>query len=138
MALLLAGTVLTAVACGASGSTLEKNQWLLKSLGEPDNLKSVLTDTAITATFDGGKGEVRGSSGCNTYFGAYEVNGDKLSVAEVAATERGCLSPPGVMEQEQEYLSLLAVAESFQADDTSLTIKCSDGRQLDFVKAGDR
>ena len=49
-----------------------------------------------------------------------------------------CLSPAGVMEQEQEFLSLLADVESFQVDDVSLTITCSGGRQLYYVRASDK
>lgn len=92
-------------------------------------------DTEITATFDSAEGEVSGSGGCNTYFARYEVKGSKLSIFEMAFTEMACVSPEGVMEQEQEFLSLLANAQSFQADDTTLTIICSDGRQLYFTTA---
>ena len=46
-----------------------------------------------------------------------------------------CISPEGVMEQEQEFLSILASAQSFQADDATLTIVCSSGRQLYFTTA---
>jgi heat shock protein HslJ len=125
-------TVLTVIACGTPGSALERNKWSLNSYGEQNNPEQVLEGTEITATFDKGKGEVSGSSGCNTYFASYEVKGNSLSIYNLAYTERACISPTGVMEQEQEFLSLLADAESFQVDDTSLTITCSSGRQLYF------
>jgi len=54
----------------------------------------------------------------------YEVKGSKLSIFEMAFTEMACVSPEGVMEQEQEFLTILANAQSFQADDTTLTIVC--------------
>ena len=126
-------TILTVVACGTSGSALERNKWSLNSYGEQNNPEQVLDGTEITATFDKGKGEVRGSSGCNTYFASYEIDGNNLSISNLAWTERACLSPVGIMEQEQDFLSLLADSESSQVDDTSLTISCSNGRQLYFT-----
>jgi heat shock protein HslJ len=138
MAIWLICAILTMAACGSSGSVLEGNRWMLSSYGEANNLKSVLTDTEITVTFDKGKGEVSGSGGCNTYFASYEIDGNSLSISNLAWTERACLSPAGVMEQEQEFLSLLGEAESFQADDTSLTITCSDGERLYFIRVTDK
>jgi heat shock protein HslJ len=133
ISLCMACTILTLVACGTSDSTLEWNKWALNSYGEQNNLEQVLDGTKITATFDKGEGEVSGSGGCNTYFASYEIDGNNLSISNLAWTERACLSPAGVMEQEQKFLSLLADAESFQTDDTSLTITCSNGRQLYFT-----
>jgi len=95
----------------------------------------MLQNTLITAVFDEDKREVSGSSGCNTYFASYEIDGDKLSISNLAWTERACISPAGVMEQEQEFLSLFAETLSFNVDDTTLTIKCSGGNQLVFTAA---
>jgi heat shock protein HslJ len=98
--------VLTLVACGNPGSALEQNRWYLNSYGEKNSPEQVLEDTEITASFDKGKGEVSGSGGCNTYFGDYKFSGSSLSISNLSWTERGCLSPEGIMEQEQEFLSL--------------------------------
>jgi heat shock protein HslJ len=130
--------ILTVVSCGTPGSTLEQNKWSLKSYGEQKNPELILEDTEITATFDKGKGEVSGSGGCNTYFASYKIDGNNMSISNLAWTERTCLSPAGVMGQEQEFLSLLADAESFQVDDTSLTITCPDGRYLYYIRASDK
>ena len=92
-------------------------------------------DTEITATFKSTKSEVSGSAGCNTYFAGYEVRGSKLSIFEMAFTEMACVSPEGVMEQEQEFLTILSDAQSFQVDDTTLAIFCSGGKQLYFTTA---
>ena len=138
LALWLICVTLTVAACGSSGSVLERNRWTLSSYGEVNNSKAVLADTEITATFDKEKGEVSGSGGCNTYFASYEIDGNNLSISNLAWTERACLSPAGVMEQEQEFLSLLGDAKSFQVNDTSLAITCSNGRQLDFSRATDK
>jgi putative lipoprotein len=124
--------VLTVVACGAPGPSLERNEWSLDSYGEQDEPEHVLDGTRITMKFDQAKAEVSGSGGCNTYFGSYDIDGSSLSISNLAWTEMACLSPSGVMEQEQEFLSLLADAGSFKIDDDSLTITCSNGKQMHF------
>ena len=131
----MVGIVLAAAACSAPDSTLDDTGWFLRSYGEQGNLETIIEDTEITATFNSATSEVSGSAGCNTYFAGYEVRSSELSIFEMAFTEMACVSPEGVMQQEQEFLSLLADAQSFQADDTTLTIICSDGRQLYFATA---
>lgn len=135
LVLVIAGIIFNVFACSASDSRLTDNKWFLSSYGEQTNQITLLTGTAITATFDKDKSEIRGSSGCNTYFASYEVKGSKLSIIQIAHTEMGCISPEGVMEQEQDFLALLASAESFKVDDTTLTITCSSDRQLFFTGA---
>ncbi len=134
--ILSALAVIGLTACGVPNSSkLVDTKWFLRSYGEQGNLEAIIEGTEITATFDSTEGEVSGSAGCNTYFAKYEVDGGKLSILEMAWTEIGCVSPEGVMEKEQEFLSLLANVQSFQADDTTLTIISSDGRQLYFTTA---
>ena len=126
-------TVICLAACSAPNYILDDTKWFLRSYGEQNNLQVIIEGTEITATFNSAKGEVSGSAGCNTYFARYEVIGTKLSISEMAFTEMACVSPEGVMEQEQEFLAILAGAQSFQADDTTLTIFCSGGQQLYFT-----
>jgi heat shock protein HslJ len=121
--------------CNAQNSTLEDAEWFLRSYGEQNNLQAVIEDTEITATFNSATGEVSGSAGCNHYFAGYEVRGSTLSISGMGWTEMACISPEGVMEQEQEFLTILAGAQSFQVDDTTLTIFCSGGQQLYFTTA---
>ena len=102
---------------------LEDTLWVLQSYGEPDNLKAVLADTDITATFDSAEEKVTGSAGCNNYFGSYEVEGSQLSIpGPIGATMMACPEP--IMNQEQEYLSILQVAESYEIDCDELRINC--------------
>lgn len=118
---------------GDAQTTLEDIKWFLRSYGEQNYLISILEGTEITATFSSSEVEVRGSAGCNTYFAEYKADGDNLSVLSMASTEMACLSPKGIMEQEQEFLSTLANARSFRADGTTLTIYCSSGLQMYFT-----
>ena len=128
--LILGVLALLSGACAKTDSTittsdLEGNTWVLESYGEPGNLKDVLTDTEITAEFVSSEGAVRGSAGCNSYFGSYEMEDSQLSVpGPIAATEMYCMEPEGAMEQEQEYLAVLQLAESYEIDGNELQIDC--------------
>ncbi len=102
--------------------TLEDKMWVLESYGEEGNLQAVLEGTEITATFDSSEGRVSGSAGCNSYFGDYQINNNKLSIPMTAHTKMYCLEPEGVMEQETQYLRLLSAAESYEVSEGKLRI----------------
>jgi len=126
---LLLFSVIMLPSCGADtgDSLLEDKVWVLKSYGEPDNLKNVIQGTEITATFNSSEGGVTGSAGCNSYGGAYEVkDNDFTVVGPIAATEMACLDPEGVMEQETLYLQTLQSAENYQIKGSELRINCGD------------
>ncbi|MFC2038205.1 YbaY family lipoprotein [Chloroflexota bacterium] len=104
---------------------LEDVSWVLDSYGQSGNLQAVLRDTKITAEFK--EGQVAGSAGCNRYFGAYELNGRKLSIVEPPGlTRMAC--PEQIMDQEQAYLKALQDAESVEIEDSELRI--TSGKQV--------
>ncbi|MFC1860354.1 DUF4382 domain-containing protein [Chloroflexota bacterium] len=106
-------------------SMLEDAVWILQSYGEIGNLIDILTNTEITAEFVSSEGTVKGSAGCNSYFGSYELEGSQLSIpGPVGATEMYCAEPEGVMDQEQEYLATLKLAEHYEIDGEELRITC--------------
>ncbi|MFC2034387.1 META domain-containing protein [Chloroflexota bacterium] len=104
-------------------SEIEDIRWMLESFGDPDNLQTVLEGTEVSATFTGAEGQVRGSAGCNSYFGGYEIEGSNLSVTQIGNTEMYCMEPEGRMDQEQAYLKALQAAETFMVQDGKLQIK---------------
>lgn len=120
------------VACKGGVVNFEDREWLLESYGESDDAQTVIEGTEITATFDSDKHEARGSAGCNSYFGDYEVNVRGLSIPLVGSTEMACMEPAGVMNQEYQYLQLLMHAESYKIEGGKLRITCSDGSVLVF------
>jgi heat shock protein HslJ len=126
--LVITSVLITTGACSLSQGTggLENKTWKLESYGQEGSLNEVLSGTEITVTFEGGKDQVRGSSGANTYSGSYRLNDNTLSILELAWTEMARLDPPGVMEQEQEYLKLFKAAESFIIDNNKLKITSGD------------
>lgn len=121
------------VACTFEALDFEDMEWVLESYGEPSNTQLVIEGSEITATFDSATHGVNGSAGCNHYFGDYEADNSELSISSVGSTEMACMEPEGVMEQEQQYLRLLILAESYETDDGQLRITCSNGSVLVFI-----
>ncbi|MFC1981404.1 YbaY family lipoprotein [Chloroflexota bacterium] len=110
-----------------SAAGLEDTRWILISYGEPKYLRSVLPNTEITMEFVSVEKTVKGSAGCNSYFGSYEVEGDQLSIpGPIGVTEMYCMDPEGVMDQEQDYLATLQLAESYDIDGNELRIQCGN------------
>ncbi len=89
----------TPAAAGVLGTT-----WRLESIEG----RAALAGVRVTAVFDKDS-RVAGSAGCNGYFGAAALDGDKLKVGSLATTLMHC-GAPGVMPQEQAYLADLGAA----------------------------
>lgn len=108
---------------------LERTKWNLLFY---HNSKPI-PDSIITIEFE--NGEVRGTSGCNTYFGEYKPKGNEISFGVLAATEMACLNPEGIMEQEQEYLSFLSEIVAYSIEGDRLILKKTLQDQLTFEKS---
>jgi len=132
---LFATSILFFACAGVEEDTvaIEDTTWVLESYGEQENQQAVLEGTEITATFESAEGQIKGSAGCNSYFGDYQVDKNKLSISMVAHTEMYCMEPEGVMEQETQYLRLLSTAESYEVIEGKLQIIA--GSQLLVFKA---
>jgi len=100
------------IACSESTSiaSIENVTWLLESY------------SAVNATFNGGT--ISGYAGCNWYSGNYELKGNNLSIKELRSTERWCGEQ--INKLEQEYLSALRDAESYEIEGGKLRIYCGN------------
>jgi heat shock protein HslJ len=105
--------------------SLEGRLWMLERyVGGEGQEKAVIPDTEISAEFR--EGQLSGKSGCNQYFGPYQLSGDQLTAGPIAATEMFCIQPAGTMEQERAYLEALQRVARYQVTD----------RQLELVDGG--
>jgi heat shock protein HslJ len=91
-----------------------------------DAVVSVIIGTEITAEF-GTDGEIAGNAGCNDYFASYQTDGESIAFGPVGATQRTCAAPPGVMEQEGEYLAALQSAATYQVEGNTMQLRMADG-----------
>jgi heat shock protein HslJ len=124
--ILTTALILAFTGCSSSSANkFEDTKWILESYGDRDNLRNVIEDTEVTATFNSEDNQVTGSAGCNSYFGGYELN-DGLSVGMLGHTEMWCQEPEGRMDQETAYLKILQAAESYEVKGSTLTVDCGN------------
>jgi heat shock protein HslJ len=110
---------------------LAGTDWALQSMGDE------AVPAGITATLSFLDGTASGSSGCNTFSGAYATDGpSNISIGPLASTRKACIE--AVMAFEQSYLSALDGASAWAVPQdaplgTQLTITGS-GLKLVFGK----
>lgn len=125
---LLACVLSLVVVCCISQESqeLEGTQWDLDSyMDKEGTLVTILPNTEITAKFQGGI--VNGSSGCNSYTGAYGYKDNTIMIDTLAVTEMYCAEPEGIMEQEYDYLTALRLAKNFKIKGSTLEMTNADG-----------
>lgn len=125
----------SAAAQAGEEPALVANHWVLESFTVDDNVdEAVLPGSMPTADFTLGDsfatGTVSGSGGCNDYTGAVTIAGNSISISDIERTEAQCIDPPGIMEQETNFLSGLTAAESFSVADGRLEIVYDDGSSI--------
>ena len=126
---LITWVVVTLVACGGtSGDPLNGSTWKLYSIGK----YSPIAGSKITIRFE--DGQASGNSGCNSYGGEYQVNGDKINFQELESTLMACMDP-AVMGQETTFMQFLGEAQRIEIVGGQLQIFRSDGEALTFIPA---
>jgi heat shock protein HslJ len=104
-------------------SALPDGEWQLESLnGNPP-----VEDTEVTLVFE--EERAGGSSGCNSYGGPVEVDGEKIQFGEMVMTLMAC-TDAGVMEQETSYLAALGAVETFKVEGEQLMLS---GPEVELV-----
>ena len=100
--------------------------WSATAILNADAVRSVILGTEITATFTA-DGKLTGSAGCNTYSSTYQADAGSISIAEPVTTRMSCPEPEGVMEQEQAFLSALALTRRYSVDGGGLSLLTAEG-----------
>jgi heat shock protein HslJ len=119
--------------CLISGSTtpppeLTAPEWhLVTYRGDDGNDIPALANITLRFNPDG---TLHGSGGCNQYSAAYTVEGELITVESLASTERYCLEPEGVMDQEAEYLARLSNTTRYHVSDDYLVLSYYDVEKL--------
>ena len=122
MALTLAAVMAAAIAVPAAAQdepapSVEGPVWELVAIGE------AAADTSASMALDDGTAAIFG--GCNSFFGAYTLDGQSLTFDEnLTSTLVEC--EPEVMEQEQSYIAALS----------GVAIYALEGPNLDLLDAG--
>jgi heat shock protein HslJ len=98
--------------------------WVLMQI----NGQAPVANSLVTLQFKGYTSE--GVAGCNTYSTSVQYNVTSLTFSNIAYGKKTCSSPPGVMEQENAYLSTLALVRSFRVDQGQLLLLDQSGQLL--------
>jgi len=121
---------LTIVACGIDGGggsgrrgTLEGVTWVLDRASIDALVPDAPADARVDARFE--DGQVSGRSGCNSYGGGYEVDGDTLTFDALGGTEMACM-PESLMDLEAGYLAALGGVGSFRVTGDELVLTGAD------------
>jgi heat shock protein HslJ len=102
----------------------ENLEWLLGSYAQDGAMVDVPEGVETTLLLSGG--QATGSAGCNTYFGAYEIDADSLTFPEPFGTTRMlCQGPSQVVED--AYLALLSATGGWVVQDGTLDLSDADG-----------
>lgn len=93
-------------------------------LDTDETLDHPIPGSTITVMFDGER--VMGNAGCNSFRGSCTVEGSEMALGTIATTQRLCLRPPGVMEQEARFLALLERIAAYSFGDGGLLTLLDD------------
>lgn len=110
------------VACRTEASSLT-GTWKLVSYGPSNAMTNAVPDAEATLTFNE-DGTVGGNSGCNSFGGTYEVNGQTVTFSEMTSTLMACDEPR--MSQEGAVTQVLSGSAQFEIQDQTLTLVNGD------------
>lgn len=120
--------MLAVSACSQVGDeslSLKGTSWKLVEL----NGRASITGSEVTLIFE--EESAGGSTGCNSYGGAYNIEpGGKIEFKDIAQTLMYCMEPEGVMDQESEYNNLLLQATSYEVKDDLLEMRDVDNNTI--------
>jgi len=115
----------------AQSQELAGSSWVVNyvATGSQDGVVSSLDSQPAeqTLSFDA-DGKFNGKAGCNSYFGNYEVEDNKLSLGAIGSTKMACEEE--VMKAESNFLATLEKADNYQITGNSLQIRDADGNTL--------
>lgn len=105
--------------------------WIADTRIEGEAASTLVQNTEVRLTFDAALGNIGGNSGCNSFGATYVIDDDRIRIADIEGTERGCAQD--IMEQERFLYDTLVNADTFSIDRNRLTIMTADGRGIGFT-----
>ena len=123
---MIAALALAGCAGGSLAGRLAGNEWRAVDV----NGFPVVAGSAPTIRL--ADGQVSGTTGCNTYTGAYQTSSrERIRFTGVATTRKACDAP--LMDQERRFTAILNNAQSYSLyGDGSFSLIASDGAAVRF------
>lgn len=104
---------------------LEGTNWQLTDYAGPEgNTIPVPEAVAATALFEGGK--VSGNSGCNTFTGTYTLDGEKITISQLATTMMACGDIQ--MALETAFTTAMSKVATWSISGDTLELKTAEGK----------
>ena len=75
-----------------------------------------------------GEGDLSGFSGCNRFFGSWQIDGDTIVMGPIGSTRMACPEP--LMGFESALFEALDASRTFHRDGTDLTLLDDEGTEL--------
>jgi len=101
--------------CGVAQAQLAGDEWRTVEIGGVQ----IPSNARVTIRFSDA-GKVEGFGGCNRFFGAYTLAGDRLQVGQLGATRMACPEP--VMSNEARFLNALEDTRRYVREGINLTL----------------
>ncbi len=102
----------------AEAAGLENRPWRLVSYANAQSETVTAEEEPAVVTFeDGGVG---GTSGCNSFFGSYTLDGARIAIEQIGSTLMACPEP--LMQQEQDLLAALSAAAGYAIEGETLQL----------------
>ncbi len=121
------GLLLAACAGGSDSSQpLDQSSWVLTELDGGAVAPTAPASIIFGATAGTEAGEAFGSTGCNTFKGRYQTDGDAISIGPLITTLAGC-NNPAAQPQEGRYLITLETAETYTVSGDILALANAKG-----------
>jgi heat shock protein HslJ len=106
------------------GADAIQGDWEVTSYYAVTAITSVVGGVTITATFE--DGTVSGNTGCNSYNGPYEIDGQNITIGPLASTLAACPTAE-LTTQKTNFLNAMQLAKTFQVA----------GDRFDLFREGD-
>ena len=113
------------LAYGAAAANPLEGEWNVTGYNTGTQaVTSPITGTTLTAAFTP-DGQVAGNAGCNTYTGAYKLDGTSLTVGPLATTMMAC--DQAIMDQETQFLAALQTPTTVETSGATVTLRDASG-----------
>ena len=110
-------------------STVTKTAQTMLDINSIKGVEYTLENSDITITFDTNK--VYGFSGVNRYFGGVEIQGDTITIGNLASTMMA--GPKEKMEEESNYLKTLSSVNKMAIENNQIILSGTE-KTLKFIK----
>lgn len=108
-------------------ATLEGTTWeLVAYVDQAGNLTMALPDAPATMLLQ--DGQLSGTTGCNRYFGSYQLDGQSLTFTPMGSTMMACPEPQ--MAQEAAFIAALSSVASYTIVGDQLQLTNAEGAEV--------